>query len=132
MRALKFTFLGFVAGTALGALAGVAMPETRSQPIAIGVIAVCGSIFGTLIAFVAHMLTRSDEEREREIQADVAGAARGRGGIVGGVLIVVLAIVWFVIGLAAGRIYFYPPVLLVFGLISIARGLFAGPQEETA
>lgn len=125
--------IGFLAGTLLGAGAGLAMPETRAQPIAIGIVAVCGAIFGTLVGFSIHLLTRSDEERNREIQTDVAGAASGRGGIVGGAVIIVLAVAWFLIGLAAGRIYFYPPVLLIFGLISIVRGIFArGDQLDSA
>src|SRR5260370_33128427 len=33
------------------------------------------------------------------------------GGVLGGVLMIVIAIVWFVVGLAGGRIFFYPPVL---------------------
>lgn len=35
----------------------------------------------------------------------------------------VLAVVWFVVGLFAGWIYFYPPILFVLGGIAVVRGL---------
>lgn len=42
--------------------------------------------------------------------------------ILKGVLMAIGAVVWFVGGLAAGRVFFYPPILLVLGLVTIARG----------
>jgi hypothetical protein len=47
-------------------------------------------------------------------------------GVIGGVLMMIIAVVWFVLGLAAGRIFFYPPLLLVIGLIAVIKGLFGG------
>ena len=38
---------------------------------------------------------------------------------------IVIAVVWFVAGLAGGRIFFYPPVLLIIGIVAVAKGLFA-------
>jgi hypothetical protein len=35
------------------------------------------------------------------------------------------AVVWFFVGLQAGYIYFYPPVLFVMGLVSLLRGIFS-------
>ena len=35
------------------------------------------------------------------------------------------AAVWFFVGLAAGIIFFYPPVLFVLGIISFFKGLFS-------
>jgi len=32
------------------------------------------------------------------------------------------AVVWFFLGLAAGRIFFYPPILFVFGIGAVVRG----------
>ncbi len=46
-------------------------------------------------------------------------------GVVGGLLMVLIAVVWFVLGLAGGIIFFYPPILFVIGLVAIARGLFS-------
>jgi hypothetical protein len=45
-------------------------------------------------------------------------------GVIGGVLMILIAVVWFVAGFAAGRIIFYPPVLLVIGIGAIFKGLF--------
>jgi hypothetical protein len=47
-------------------------------------------------------------------------------GVVGGLLMMVIAVVWFGAGLMAGIIFFYPPVLLVIGFIAMIRGLFNG------
>jgi hypothetical protein len=43
-------------------------------------------------------------------------------GMVGGMLMMILAVVWFVGGLAVGYIFFYPPILLVLGIIAFAKG----------
>jgi hypothetical protein len=40
------------------------------------------------------------------------------------------ATVWFVVGLAADRIFFYPPILFIIGLISVIKGLTQGPSED--
>lgn len=46
------------------------------------------------------------------------------GSIVSGLLMMVGAVVWFVAGLAFDRIFFYPPILFIFGLIAFVKGLF--------
>jgi hypothetical protein len=45
------------------------------------------------------------------------------GSTIGGVLAMVIAVVWFVGGLMAGIIFFYPPVLFIIGLVGFVRGL---------
>jgi hypothetical protein len=47
------------------------------------------------------------------------------GGALGGVLMMLIAVVWFVAGLAAGRIFFYPPILLIIGFVAFCKGLFS-------
>jgi len=44
-------------------------------------------------------------------------------GLVGGVAMILIAVVWFVVGLMAGYIFFYPPILLVIGIIAMVKGL---------
>lgn len=44
-------------------------------------------------------------------------------GVVGGLLMMIVAGVWFGLGYAAGRIFFYPPILFGIGLISLFKGL---------
>lgn len=72
---------------------------------------------------------------ERAAQAEEAqGGSDGFGyerqgvskGVLGGVVMLVIAGVWFFAGLAAGRIFFYPPVLAVVGIYSIIKGLATG------
>ncbi len=46
-------------------------------------------------------------------------------GMIGGMLMIVIAIVWFVVGLMAGFIFFYPPILLIIGVIAFLRGVFS-------
>jgi F0F1-type ATP synthase assembly protein I len=41
-----------------------------------------------------------------------------------GILMMVGAAVWFVVGLMGDTIFFYPPVLFVLGIISFFKGLF--------
>jgi hypothetical protein len=44
-------------------------------------------------------------------------------GVGGGILMMVLAVVWFVLCLFMDRIAIYPPILFVLGLIAFIRGL---------
>lgn len=44
----------------------------------------------------------------------------------GGVLSMVGAVVWFVLGLMADRIFIYPPILFILGLIAVVNGFFDG------
>lgn len=43
-------------------------------------------------------------------------------GMLGGILMMVLAVAWFVIGLMFDYIFFYPPILFIIGLIALCRG----------
>lgn len=58
--------------------------------------------------------------------------SRGGGGfavsgtVAGGLLAMLIAVVWFVGGLAVGIIFFYPPVLFILGLVGFIRGLAGG------
>jgi hypothetical protein len=46
--------------------------------------------------------------------------------VAGGVVMIVVAIVWFVSGLLwLNRIFFYPPVLLILGIAAIVKGFTA-------
>jgi hypothetical protein len=69
---------------------------------------------------------KNDRERRQGRQKKVAfeeGWFRSvNAGWAGGLLMILIAVVWFVGGLAIGRIFFYPPVLFVIGIIAIAKG----------
>ena len=48
--------------------------------------------------------------------------------ILGGIGLIVVAIVWFAIGWYCGYVYFYPPILALLGIAAIVRGLLSdGP-----
>lgn len=49
-----------------------------------------------------------------------------RAGVVGGLLMMALAAVWFFGGLAVGYIFFYPPILFIVGLVGLLKGIFDG------
>ena len=57
----------------------------------------------------------------------IAGIKDEEGDVSPGVLVALLmmggAVLWFVLGLAAGRIFFYPPILFVLGIINFFRCL---------
>ncbi len=44
-------------------------------------------------------------------------------GAIAGVLMMVGAVVWFVVGWALGIIFFYPPILFIIGLVCFIKGL---------
>ena len=60
----------------------------------------------------------SPYERPRE-----AVARASNGSIITGILMMVGAVVWFVVGLAGDVIFFYPPVMFVLGFIALVKGL---------
>ena len=41
-----------------------------------------------------------------------------------------VAVVWFVLGLMADRIFFYPPILFVVGLVAFIKGLVGGGDDD--
>ncbi len=45
------------------------------------------------------------------------------GGVIGGILMMVIAVIWFVVGLANDWIFFYPPILFIIGLVAFIKGL---------
>jgi hypothetical protein len=74
---------------------------------------------------------RRKPRREIERRTPLVSFERGwfgsvNAGVAGGILMIVIAVVWFIGGLAAGYIFFYPPILLVVGLIAIVKGGLGG------
>jgi phage FluMu protein Com len=47
-------------------------------------------------------------------------------GMLGGLAMMGIAVLWFFVGLACGVIFYYPPILFVIGLVGFFRGLFTG------
>lgn len=52
------------------------------------------------------------------------------GTALGGVAMMVIAVVWFFGALLlADRIFFYPPILFIIGLVTFFKGLFSGSSS---
>ena len=51
------------------------------------------------------------------------------GSAIGGLIAMLIAVAWFVGGLFAGFIFFYPPILFIIGLVGLIRGLMAGGDD---
>ncbi len=46
----------------------------------------------------------------------------------GGVLMMLIAAVWFIVGLAANFIFYYPPILFVIGAVAFIKGLLGAGE----
>lgn len=53
-----------------------------------------------------------------------------RSGVIGGCVAMLVAVVWFVVGLINDFIFFYPPILFIIGLVAAIKGLVS-PAEES-
>lgn len=47
-------------------------------------------------------------------------------GVIGGLVMMGLAVTWFVVGLMFDRIFFYPPILFLIGAYGFVKGLMTG------
>jgi hypothetical protein len=69
---------------------------------------------------------RRYSERPPQYQDNSGRSLEGNiinGGVAAGVLVMFIAVVWFVVGLYCGWVFFYPPVLFIVGLIAFFKGL---------
>ncbi|HVG93067.1 MAG TPA: hypothetical protein VND21_01375 [Planctomycetota bacterium] len=67
----------------------------------------------------------------RAVEVSDGGAfgleARGiERGVLGGIAMMAIAVVWFVVAYKGGLIFYYPPVLFLIGLFAVVRGLWTG------
>ncbi|HWG45643.1 MAG TPA: hypothetical protein VN688_22960 [Gemmataceae bacterium] len=69
---------------------------------------------------------RREDSRRGSGSFGSGGFGSINAGVAGGVLMILIAVIWFIGGLAAGYIFFYPPILLVLGIIAIVKGLAGG------
>ncbi|HZY80158.1 MAG TPA: hypothetical protein VFE50_11590 [Cyclobacteriaceae bacterium] len=77
----------------------------------------------------AHRLVALEKAGEEEEDRGGSTTLEGKGikmGVLGGIIMAVIAVVWFFAGLAADRIFFYPPILFVIGVYAIIKGLANG------
>jgi ribosomal protein S27E len=88
----------------------------------------------TLVTRVVRPARRDDEdeqERDKSRHGSWSGTEKWvlSGGVIGGLLAMLVAVVWFVRGLMADRVFFYPPILFVVGLVGVAKGLMSGSDD---
>lgn len=69
-------------------------------------------------------------QREREIKEEEEASGTFSPekkfismGVLGGGIMIAIAVVWFVGGLFAGYIFYYPPILLIIGLYAVIKGI---------
>lgn len=69
---------------------------------------------------------------ERKESGGHFGMEKGilNSGVMGGMLAMIGAVVWFVLGLMADRIFIYPPILFIVGLVAFIKGLVGGGSEN--
>lgn len=68
-------------------------------------------------------LRREDARRGPRVAFEPGWFGSVNAGVVGGLLMILIAVVWFVAGLAVGYIFFYPIFLVVAGIAAIGKGL---------
>lgn len=67
------------------------------------------------------------QQQEQKESSYFAPEQKGmKKGVLGGLIMILIAVVWFFGGLAIDRIFFYPPVLLVIGIVAIVKGAAEG------
>jgi hypothetical protein len=68
------------------------------------------------------------ENEDAETDGGFFGAEKKglQKGVLGGIAMMLIAVVWFVIGYQAGYIYFYPPILFIIGLVGLIKGVIQG------
>jgi|WetSurMetagenome_2_1015567.scaffolds.fasta_scaffold54738_4 hypothetical protein len=90
----------------------------------------CGYYFDQN-AYKQAVEKREKFAKDMEVEKDDKGffAAEKKGinaGVLGGIVMIVIAVVWFVVGYAAGRIFYYPPILCIIGIYAVIKGLATG------
>jgi hypothetical protein len=71
-------------------------------------------------------LEKAAQEEESSSGSFAPEKAGIKKGVIGGIIMIVIALVWFFAGLAADRIFFYPPILFVIGLYALIKGIVDG------
>jgi DNA-directed RNA polymerase subunit RPC12/RpoP len=76
----------------------------------------------------SYRVAKAEQAEDREVDLAGHGLERKgiRKGVMGGLIMIVIAVVWFGLGWAAGRIFFYPPILFLIGLFAVVKGLVTG------
>ena len=102
---------------------GVVCKVTKAEPVFEGT---CTDV----IRDEAMLHQIEQRRKDQEALAESHSVAKGtNAGIIGGILIMAGAVIWFVVGYMAGIIFFYPPVLFIIGIIAVIRGIMIQKQK---
>lgn len=67
------------------------------------------------------------QEQEQKESSYFAPEQKGmKKEVLGGLIMILIAMVWFFGGLAIDRIFYYPSVLLIIGIVAIVKGVAEG------
>ena len=69
------------------------------------------------------------KKKKHRTSESSGGGVTVSGGVVAGLFMMLGAVVWLVVGLYFGWLFFYPPVLFIIGLISLIKGLMGYDEE---
>jgi hypothetical protein len=69
------------------------------------------------------------KKKKRRASQRSGGGVTVSGGVIAGLFMMLGAVVWLVVGLYFGWLFFYPPVLFIIGLISLIKGLMGFDEE---
>ena len=78
---------------------------------------------------IRRLIRKENDRPNRRLGALSTGGGGFGGvnaGVGGGLAMMGIAVVWFFVALAAGWIFFYPPILFVIGVIAVVKGLANG------
>jgi len=79
---------------------------------------VCGTCHAKVEIAEMAMRARAEQENSGSFEGGLVN-----GGSIVGLLTMLAAVVWFVAGMAAGVVFFYPPILFMVGLFGFIKGL---------
>ena len=136
--------LGFIAGGIFGCVSGLLVMGSSSHGgNVLGTLAgaLVGTILWSLFGWGVNWSRKMRKARitilkERQVaQADLPTANKGffapekkgiEKGVLGGVSMMAIAVIWFVVGYSCGYIFYYPPILFIIGLYALIKGLSTG------
>ena len=74
-------------------------------------------------------LSAKEQEQIRESQnGDLYTAAKIgiNKGVLGGIMMMAVAAIWFIAGYQAGVFFYYPPIIFAIGIYAFLKGIYTG------
>jgi len=75
---------------------------------------------------VAHNLNHKPSQAQQDNSFFAPEKAGIKKGVLGGLIMMVIAVIWFFAGLSIGIVFFYPPILFVIGVYAFFKGIITG------